>query len=459
MVWIWVAIVGYLVVQLAVGAWAAGRIHGETDYLVAGRNLGVFFASVSLFATWFGAETVMGSAAAIADKGLAGGRADPFGYTLCLVAMAILLAYQLRARGYVTLGDFFRARYGPAVEALAVIILVPTSIIWAAAQLLAFGQILVVVSGINLDVALAAAMALVIAYCVLGGLLGDVITDVLQGAILMIGLVLLLVLVVAASGGWEAALGRIEPRQLSFVDPKEGALARIDVWMVPVIGSLVSQEAVARLLAARSPSVARRACWVASGLYIVVGMVPVVLALIGTHLDLGIGHRDEFLPLIAQKLMPTALFVIFVGALISAILSTVDSTLLAAASLISHNLLRPLYPRASDRWYLGAARLTVVAAGVTAYFIARTGGTIYDLVQTASSFGTAGIAVTVVAGLWIARGGAATAFATLAVGVAATVLGTYVFPLEAPFMTSLALSLVTFVVLAALERRPARAEA
>ncbi|MBM3508262.1 MAG: hypothetical protein FJX64_11310 [Alphaproteobacteria bacterium] len=54
--------------SLAIGAWAARRISGETDFLVAGRSLGVVLVAGSLFATWFGAETVMGSGAAIAEE-------------------------------------------------------------------------------------------------------------------------------------------------------------------------------------------------------------------------------------------------------------------------------------------------------------------------------------------------------------------------------------------------------
>lgn len=450
---IWAAIVGYLLIQLLIGVWAARRVQGENDYLLAGRSLGPFMVAISVFATWFGAETVMGSAAAIAEKGLSGGRADPFGYAICLLAMALFIAYRMRAAGYVTLGDFFRARYGKEAEVLAVVILVPASVIWAAAQLLAFGQILVVVSSINIDIALIVAGGLVILYTVLGGLLGDVVTDIFQGAVLVIGLVVLLFLAVSAAGGWEAALAKIEPKQLSLIDPMEGPFARLDAWMIPIIGSLVSQEAISRFLAARDAATAKRACYAAAGVYLAVGMVPVLIALFGAHMDLGIGHRDEFLPLMAQKLLPTLLFVVFVGALLSAILSTVDSTILSVSSLVSHNLLARLPRFATDRARLRAARVTVVIAGVCAYLVARSGDTIYGLVQTASSFGTAGISVAVLFGLWSRFGGQVAALSSLTAGIAATVGFQTLWEIEAPFITSVALALVVFVAVAAFERR------
>nr|VFK79015.1 MAG: transporter, SSS family [Candidatus Kentron sp. SD] len=447
---LWFAIIAYLALQLGIGVWASRRIHGEADYLFAGRRLGLLLVTFSLFSTWFGAETVMGSAAAIAEQGLAGGRADPFGYALCLLAMALLIAYQFRQRGYLTLGDFFRERYGHNVEVIAVCIAVPASIAWAAAQLLAFGQVLAVVSDINFDVALMSATGLVILYTVLGGLLGDVVTDLVQGSILVVGLVVLLVLTVSNVGGVEAAMGRVEPWQLRFTNPDEGILARLDAWLIPIIGSLVAQETISRFLGARNATIARRAGFAAAGIYLLVGLVPVSIALIGANMDLGIGHRDEFLPLMAKELMPTALFVVFAGALISAILSTVDSTLLAISSLVTHNLIDPIRERISphpdsERSGAGIARVVVVIAGIAAYVLAQGGENIFSLVQMSSSFGTAGLVVTVLLGLWWRRGGPTAALLALAAGVVGTILGEYVFDLDAPFLTSLGASFVAFV--------------
>ncbi|HEY4635617.1 MAG TPA: sodium:solute symporter family protein [Rhodospirillales bacterium] len=432
-------------------------MHGEQDFLLAGRKLGFGLVTMSLFATWFGAETLMGSAAAIAQKGLAGGRADPFGYALCLFLMAILLAYQMRAKGYVTLGDFFRDRFGPANETLAVIIMIPTSIIWASAQLFAFSQILVVVADVNADLALLAAAAIVITYTVLGGLLGDAMNDLLQGAIILLGVVILLVLTIDAAGGLAAAFDKIEAKQLSFVDPDEGAWARWDVWAIPLIGSLVSQEAIQRFLGAKDADTARRACFAASGIYVVVGLLPVFFALVGAHMNLEFEHRDAFLPSLAMQLMPTWLFVIFIGALFAAILSTVDSTLLAAAGLTTRNIVERIQPGLSDRARLLLNRIMVVIAGVAAYVVARDGESIYDLVQTSSSFGTAGIAVTALFGLWTGLGGPAAALTSLAVGVASMFAGKVVMDVEAPFLLSVVTSLVAFLAVAIFEKRTDRA--
>ena len=72
----WSVLALFLGVQLAVGVWASRRVKSEEDYLVAGRRLGIPLVTMSMFATWFGAETCLGSSGAVYEQGLSGGRAD-----------------------------------------------------------------------------------------------------------------------------------------------------------------------------------------------------------------------------------------------------------------------------------------------------------------------------------------------------------------------------------------------
>ena len=449
---LWVAVAAYFLISLGISVWASRRISGEADYLVAGRSLGLVLVTGSLFATWFGAETIMGSAAAIADEGLAGGRADPFGYALCLLGMALLIAYKMRAGGYLTLGDFFRERYGRLVELIAVLIMIPTSIIWAAAQLLALGEVITVVAPIELETALMVSLVVVVVYTALGGLLGDAINDLFHESVVVIGLILLLIFLFVAMGGIGPAFEAIEPEQLRFADPDEPFLARLDAWAIPIIGSLVAQEAISRFLGAKTPAIARNACFAAAGIYLVVGLIPVVVALIASHLDLGLAYDDTFLPLLAQELMPPVLFVFFAGALVSAILSTVDSTLLAVSALASRTLINPLMEWASDDQRLMTTRFTVAAAGFAAYVIATGSDSVYELVSTASSYGTAGIAVTVVIGLWSGMGGPRAALAALVAGLGGTILFNAYYP-DASFLLSLVASAVAFAGIAYYETK------
>lgn len=448
------AVAGFLGLQIAIGLWVSQFIRNESDYLVAGRNVGLAFASMSLFATWFGAETVIGSSAAIAEQGLAGGRADPFGYSLCLLGMGLFLAYQLRKRNYLTLGDFFRERYSRSAEIFGSLLFVPAVLTWAAAQLLALAQIIVVLTGVPLATALPLVSAFVIAYTWLAGLMGDIITDFIQGSLLIAGLIVMLIFVVSASGGPEAALGRIEPAQLSFVGENESLMARLDIWAIPILGSLVSQTALARVFATKSATVARRACFIAFGLYLTVGLIPVMIALTGTHLDLDLGARDEFLPTLAQEILPPWLFVFFMCALIAAILSTVDSTILTVSALVSHNVILPAVKAPSERFKIRMARTITLASGLIAFAIAALGDTVLGLVLLADSIGTAGLLVTVLIGLYLPKfGGPRAALAAFSVGLLSFPVNSLLLDLEAPYLFSIALALSAYVIAALTDGR------
>lgn len=134
-------VLAYVLVQFAVGVWVSRRISTESDYINAGRSLGLGVGAFTVFATWFGAEAIVGTAGQVYEKGLAGAGSDPFGYAIALVLAGIFFAATLWRRGLVTFADFFRQRFGPGVERLVVLVLLPGSIFWAAAQIRAFGQV------------------------------------------------------------------------------------------------------------------------------------------------------------------------------------------------------------------------------------------------------------------------------------------------------------------------------
>src|SRR5262245_64960302 len=207
-------ILAYVLAQFAVGTWVSRRMASEADYILAGRRLGVALVTFSVFATYFGAEAIVASGGAGYGKGLAGALVDPIGYAAAIILVGLLFARALWSRGLTTFADLFRQRYSPGVERLVVIVLLPGSIIWAAAQIRAFGQVLDANSGMGLKTAIVLAAVLVAAYSVVGGLLADAVTDVVQGVVVLAGLVVLGTVVAAHLGGVSAGLARLEPARL-----------------------------------------------------------------------------------------------------------------------------------------------------------------------------------------------------------------------------------------------------
>ena len=400
--------------------------------------------SFSLFATWFGAETCIGSSAAVYERGLSGSRADPFGFTICLFLMGLLLASRLRGRKYVTLADHFRERYGPSVEKFAIWIMVPSSLFWAAAQLRAFGQIISFASALPVTMAITLSALFVIVYTYLGGLLGDIYTDLIQGVIMAVGLITLIVLFVREAPNLGQLLGSLDTTRWSFTGLQESLLARLDRWMVPILGSLTAQEALSRVLAARSVRIARDASFVACGVYLIIGAIPVFLGLVGPCVLPDLPNPEQFLVTVAHGILPKIVFVVFIGALISTILSTIDSILIAISALISHNLLVPGLGIKDAKRQVLSARLIVILAGFVSYLMAITSKGILSLVITASSFGTAGILVITLMGLYTRMGGQKSANMALLGGLLVWPLSEYVFKLEAPYLASVAAAAFLF---------------
>lgn len=439
----------YLTVQLVIGVLVSRRIASESDYLLAGRRLGTGLAAFSIFATWFGAETVVGAAGSIYSDGLAGGSADPFGYGLCLVVLGVFVAAPLWRRRYTTFGDLFRERYSVGVERLAVLLMVPTSVLWAAAQIRAFGQVVSASSDLEVSIAITVAAGLVIVYTIAGGLLADVITDFVQSIAVIVGLVVLFVAVANASGGFPALAASIEPARLApFSTAAATPLEILEAWAVPVCGSLLAVEMLSRILGCKTAATARNATLIGAALYLVIGLIPVTIGLAGPALLPNLDEPEQLVALLAQEHLSTFLYVLFAGALISAILSTVDSCLLAAASLVSHNLVVPARPAISERGKILCARLGVLAFGLMAYVIALHASGIYELVATASAFGSAGIFVVGLFGLYSRFGGAASAYAALVAGVGVWAAGEFLLEWSTPYLAAVAAALLAYVAAA-----------
>jgi Na+/proline symporter len=443
------AIALYMALQFGIGIWVSRRIRTEADYILAGRNLGYLLCTFSIFATWFGAETIVGSAGRAYREGISLASAEPFGYGLCLVLAGVVFAAPLWSRKLTTLADLYRQRFSVAAERVAAIVLIPGSIYWAAAQIRAFGHVISAsTSAVDAEIAIAIAAGFTIAYAMFGGMLVDAITDVIQGIVLVIGLAVVFAFVVPHIGDTAASAA---PRVQLLPATGESTWALIERWAIPIGGSVLATELVGRLLAARSVLVARRSAIMAAVLYIGLGSIPLVIGVFGPALVPAIADEEQLLPHIARTMLPTFAYAIFAGALISAILSTVDSTLLTASSLLSHNIIVPMLRVVDERRKVLYARAGVVAFGVIAYVLALHATGVFALVEQASAFGSAGVLVSACFGMFTSFGGARAAVVTLTLSpvvyLAAGMLGA-----ETPFLLSLAAALATYVLAAPFDR-------
>lgn len=280
--------------------------------------------------------------------------------------------------------------------------------------------------------------------------MADAITDLVQGIAVIIGLLVLAALAAAELGGLSQSLDRLEASRLVVLAPDATAQSTLEIverWLVPICGTIVAIELVSRILGCRSAEVARSATMAGALLYLAVGLIPVYLGLVGPQLVAGLSGEDveQIVPRLAERLLPGLLFVLFAGALISAILSTVDSVLLAAASMISHNVVMRMLTSPSERLKLRSVRLTVVALAVLAYALALHAGSVGDLVEVAAAAGSSGVIVCLVLGLFTRWGGAVSATAAMLAGALVWLLAELLELTSTPYLLAVAIALLAYL--------------
>lgn len=407
MSWEFLGIAVYVFGMIAMGFYFSKRIKTDDDYFLAGRNLGPWVTTFAIFATWFGAETCIGTASEVYRGGLSGIHADPFGYTICLLIMGLFLAKALWNKKITTVPDLFRTRYSPMTEKIAALIIIPGSIIWAGAQVRALGQIIHLTTDFGPMVAVTLAAGVVITYTMAGGMFADVYGDLVQGIAIIVGMLFLFVAVVYHSGGPIEAMNSISPDKLNFGGGKMlglTLLGKFELWLVPILGSVLSQELVSRVVASRTEKIAYQSTLRAALIYFVIGLIPVFIGLIGYTYFPHLADAEMLMPLLAKQHLNAFGYMIFIGSLVCAILSTVDTTLLASSALLSHNIIYPAFPELPEKRKVLLARACTLSSGVFCYVIAYSSDSIMGLIETASSLGGPSVLIVTLAALWEKKG-------------------------------------------------------
>lgn len=453
-----VALAAYVGLQLLIGALVSRRIASEEDYLLAGRSLGYRLATFSIFATWFGAETCVDAAGQVYSEGLSLHSTEPFAYGLAMVLTGLFIAVPLHSARVTTLADFYRLRFSVSVERVAALVMIPSSIFWAAAQIRAFGHVVSSASGVELGQSMLIAAGVVVAYTIFGGLMADAVTDLVQGAALIVGLAVMLIGVTSDFGGVLPALQSVEPARFDLrLGAGDSWLSVAESWALPILGSFVAQELLQRVCAARTHTVAQRSTIAAGVLYTLVGSIPVALGLVAASSGMAVDDPEQVLPQLARERLSTLGYALFAGALVSAILSTVDSTLLVAASLLSRNLVNPLLPQLDERGKIRTARLGVGAFGLLALALAFEFDSVGELIDITNGFGSAGLLVILVFGLYTRVGGPKAALSALTLGVV-VYLATSFAEFEFVYLPAVGAALAGYLLVAPFERgahRPA----
>jgi solute:Na+ symporter, SSS family len=428
-------VVLYLVGTLAIGAWAGTRIKNTSDFAIAGRSLPLVMVITTTFATWFGAETVMGIPAKFVQGGLNAIVEDPFGAGTCLILVGAFFATKLYKQNLLTIGDFYRARYGRGIEVFCSVAIILSYLGWVAAQITALGLVFSVLTNgaMSETTGMVVGTLAVLVYVVIGGFLAIAWTDFIQMIVLVVGLSIIAFFASDLAGGADVVFSMAKSKDLfTFLPPPTftDIAMFVGAGLTMMLGSIPQQDVFQRVMSAKDARTARNGAMIGGFSYILFAFVPMfvvasaVVVMGDQAMELARNDYQRLLPTFVLTKMPLVMQILFFGALLSAIKSTSSATLLAPSTSFVENILKNLRPHMSDRQQLLAMRVTIVAftAIVLAYAIAMKGTSIYDLVSTAYQVTLVGAFVPLVFGLYWSRSTTQGAITSIVLGVGTWVL-------------------------------------
>lgn len=374
-------VIVYLVISIGIGVYAATKVHNARDYVTAGRSLPLPLVMAMVFATWFGAETVLGIPATFLDEDLGGLISDPFGASLCLILFGLFFARPLYRMNLLTIGDFYRTKYNRFVEVMVAIAIALSYLGWVAAQVTALGLVFNVLSDgmVSQATGIIIGASIVLAYTLYGGMWSVALTTFVQMIVIVLGLLWITYLVSDMTGGIAPVITHAQEAGKFNFWPELNSiaiLAFIAGMLTMGFGSVPQQDVFQRANASKNENVA---AWgsIAGGIaYFLFAAIPLFLAYSATLIDpqkvavlLSSGSAEHILPSLVVDHLPLYAQVVFYGALLSVIMSTASGTLLAPSVTISENILKGALGPLSDDQFLRLMRIVVIlfTIGVTLY--------------------------------------------------------------------------------------------
>jgi SSS family transporter len=429
----------YMLASILVGVLSARRVHNTTDYVLAGRSLPIYVTIATVFATWFGSEAVLGIPATFIQEGLGGIVGDPFGAGMCLVFVGTFFAARLYRMKLMTIGDFYRQRYGRTVETFVSIAICISYLGWVSAQIVALGLAIQLISGdlVSFEMGMVIGLVVVLLYTIFGGMWSVAIMDFLQMISIILGLLCVAYLVACrVDGGFMAVVDDAASKNKFDIMPIfdfKSIITFIGAFVTMAFGSIPQQDVFQRVMSAKDEKTAVWGTVIGGIFYMLFCFVPVFIVygatmidpqLLLTHTAQG-GDPQRILPEFILNEVPIFVQIMFFGALLSAIMSTASGTLLAPSVVFAENILKESF-KLNDKQLLKALRLTVFGFSFIvlgyAYLSASSGLSIFEMVENAYLVTLCGAFVPLAFGVYWKKANNAGALTSIALGVSSWII-------------------------------------
>jgi SSS family transporter len=371
--WIFLA---YFAVVFAIGWYSLRATRNETDYWIAGGELGWFVGGATMAATHTSAGTFVGTIGVMYTAGWS------FGWVLLAIPlsywfMVAVLAPRFTRQKELTIPAFMETRYyGKSVRGVAAAIILVATVVYIQAQILAGGLIANTVFGVPMTWGMLGFTAVLLIYTVVGGMVAVVYTDAFQLVVMGLGALFAVPLAIRQVDGMSALLTLAESAHpLVFTWDTMPAVLLFTMGLSFFLGGIATPEKLIRLYAMKDMRAIRRGVLFAIVMILCINLLVFVLALAAIVLFPTLPTGDMAMPMVAMAVLPTTLGAIMLAAITAAMMSTVDSLLIVAGSALSvdiyQNLIQPDASPQRRRWIdrigilvVGSVPLLLLLSGV-----------------------------------------------------------------------------------------------
>ena len=388
-----ILVIAYIAIMLPIGLYARKKVSSSSDYVLAGRSLPFYMALATVFATWFGSESIIGAGANFAEGGFRAVIEDPFGAGLCLIIAGIFFNRKLYKLNFLTIGDYYKYRYNTIIATFLSLVIIISYFGWVAAQFLALGLLLSsVVPGLTLLWATLLSVAVVLGYTFYGGMYSVAILDTIESVVIIFGLLVVLVYAINKIGGVDNLIAVTPPNFWNILPENKDSLTDWIVFVTALMtmgfGSIPQQDIYQRAMSAKSATISMWASILGGLLYFTIVMIPLMIAIVARHFypDVLANDSQQLVFTLIRDHTPLYVQVLFFGALVSAIISTASGALLAPGTLLAENVVKPFFTKIDDKFRLYIIRLAVIVVAIGSLVLAlNPGAKIYELVGAAYS--------------------------------------------------------------------------
>ncbi|MFC1900559.1 sodium:solute symporter [Chloroflexota bacterium] len=394
-----IIIVIYFIGMIALGIWSRRKAREADDFYVAGRKGSALFITGSLLATIVGGSAIMVSSSLGFSRGLSGIWWLLVG-TIGLIILGIFLARKVRDFGLYTLPEMIEKQYDKRVAFAGSVLIVIAWIGIIAAQIIAGGSIMGVLGIGSSTLWMAIFTVVFIIYTIIGGQQAIIRTDTIQTVIIFAGIFITLALVLSNLGGIGGFIEKLPTEQLSF--PLGDQFGTYDLFNLLILVGLtyvVGPDMYSRLLCAKDGSVARK-----SAIWTAILIIPVALAIVVIGMGTSVLFPDisagQAFPTIIKEILPPFMGGIVLAALLCAFMSSADTTLLTASTILSMDIIGQVNPSISKEKSLVISRWGIVILGGAALLVALYIGNIIRTMLFAYTVYTGGLIIPILAGFY-----------------------------------------------------------